>query len=54
VKNFEITAGYQFLLSGDKAIMEKIESNKVYGRNSPLGSARLMTLSDYSGLYNRS
>ncbi|MBU6159156.1 MAG: TonB-dependent receptor [Bacteroidetes bacterium] len=53
-KNWEITAGYQFLLTGDKAILEKIENKKLYGRNSPLGNARLMTLNDYSGLYNRS
>jgi outer membrane receptor for ferrienterochelin and colicins len=52
--HFEISAGYQYLISGDKDIIDKIEKGEVFGRNTPLGSARRMTNSDYSGLYNRS
>jgi outer membrane receptor for ferrienterochelin and colicins len=53
-KNFEISGGYQFLISGDKDILDKIEKGEIYGRNTPLGNARLMNKSDYGGLYNRS
>jgi outer membrane receptor for ferrienterochelin and colicins len=52
--HFEINAGYQYLISGDKDIIDRIEKGEVFGRNTPLGSARRMTKSDYSGLYNRS
>jgi len=54
LKSFEISAGYQFLLSGDKDLLDRIEKKELFGRISPLGTARLMTIEDYSGLYNRS
>ena len=53
-KNFEIAAGYQYLTTGDKDLMQKIEKGQVFGRDEVLGGARRMTKSDYSGLLNRS
>jgi outer membrane receptor for ferrienterochelin and colicins len=53
-KHINVQAGYQFLLSGDKAIVEKVNSGSVYGRDYEGGPARLMQRSDYSGLLNRS
>ena len=53
-KDFEISGGYQYLISGDKDLISKIEKGEVFGRDNPLGSARLMTKDDYEGLYNRS
>lgn len=53
-KAISVQAGYQFLLSGDKAILEKVKSGSVYGRDYEGGPARLMQRSDYSGLLNRS
>jgi outer membrane receptor for ferrienterochelin and colicins len=53
-KHLQISAGYQFLLSGDKAIVDQIQSGKVYGRDEVGGSARLMKVTDYFGLNNRS
>ena len=53
-KAFEISGGYQYLITGDKDLLASIEKGEVYGRDSPLGSARRMTKADYSGLYNRS
>jgi outer membrane receptor for ferrienterochelin and colicins len=54
IRSFEISAGYQYLTSGDKDLLERIERKELFGRNSPLGTARLMTKDDYTGLYNRS
>jgi outer membrane receptor for ferrienterochelin and colicins len=54
IKNLEIAAGYQYLQTGDKELMNKIERGEVFGRDEVLGSARRMKISDYSGLLNRS
>lgn len=53
-KNVSVTCGYQYLSTADKSIREKVKSGTVYGRNAQYGSARLMELKDYSGLFNRS
>jgi outer membrane receptor for ferrienterochelin and colicins len=53
-KKLEWNAGYQYLVTGDRDVIQKIKNNEVYGRNTPLGSARLMTFSDYTGLLGRS
>lgn len=53
-KNFEINVGYQYLITGDKDLIQKIERGEVFGRDDVLGSARRMKMSDYSGLLNRS
>jgi outer membrane receptor for ferrienterochelin and colicins len=49
-----ITGGYQFLQTADKEILENINNNKIFGRDAVAGSARLMKVSDYGGLLNRS
>lgn len=51
--SFQINAGYQFLLSGDKDEIKKIEEGKVYTRDAN-GFSRLMQKSEYVGLPNRS
>jgi outer membrane receptor for ferrienterochelin and colicins len=53
-KHFEIAAGYQYLITGDKDLINNIEKGEVFGRDEVLGSARRMTKADYSGLLNRS
>ena len=53
-KNVSVTCGYQYLSTADKAIREKVKNGNVYGRYTQYGSARLMTIKDYSGLFNRS
>lgn len=53
-KSITIFAGYQFLNTADKDIYEAVKEEKVYGRDYAGGTARLMTLSDYGGLNNRS
>ncbi len=51
--SFNINAGYQLLLSGDKDEIKKIEERKVFTRD-PTGFSRLMQKSEYVGLPNRS
>ncbi len=53
-ESLQISGGYQWLQTGDKDVRDNILQGKVYGRDEPLGSARLMTLRDYGGLLNRS
>lgn len=53
-KKLEWNAGYQYLVTGDRDVIQKIKNEEVYGRNTPLGSARLMNYSDYTGLLGRS
>jgi outer membrane receptor for ferrienterochelin and colicins len=53
-KYCQLSAGYQFLLTGDKAILDQIKLGKVYGRDEVGGSARLLSTSEYFGLNNRS
>ncbi|MFZ1704546.1 MAG: TonB-dependent receptor [Saprospiraceae bacterium] len=53
-KHIVWNVGYQFLFSGEQAILNNIKNNEVYGRDTPLGSARLMKWNDYTGLLGRS
>lgn len=53
-KNLEWNAGYQYLITGDRDVIAGIKNKEVYGRNAPLGSARQMSLSEYTGLLGRS
>lgn len=53
-KRLDWSAGYQFLFTGEQAILRQIADGKVYGRPGPNFGARIMTLSDYSGLLGRS
>ena len=53
-KKIEWNAGYQYLKTGDRDVIQKIKSNEVFGRYSPLGSTKRMTIADYSGLLGRS
>ncbi|MBK9256172.1 MAG: TonB-dependent receptor [Saprospiraceae bacterium] len=52
--HFDVGFGYQYLMTGDRDIIAKIDRGEVYGRKSPLGSTKLMTASDYNGLLGRS
>ena len=51
--SFHINAGYQFLLTGDKDEIKRIEDGKVFTRDAN-GFSRLMQKSEYVGLPNRS
>jgi outer membrane receptor for ferrienterochelin and colicins len=53
-KGLEWQTGYQFLLSGDRNILRALRRGDVYGRYSPAGTVRRMSLSDYGGLMGRS
>jgi outer membrane receptor for ferrienterochelin and colicins len=53
-KNISWSAGYQFLFTGEQEVLKSLRDEKVFGRNTPNGSARIMQLSDYSGLLGRS
>jgi len=48
-----ISGGYQFLLSGDKDEIDRINKGKVFTRNAN-GFSRLMQRNEYLGLANRS
>jgi outer membrane receptor for ferrienterochelin and colicins len=54
LQQFNISGGYQYLQTADKDIMERVKNEEIFGRDITEGSARLMTLNDYSGLLNRS
>jgi outer membrane receptor for ferrienterochelin and colicins len=50
---FSISAGYQFLVTGDKDQIKNIESGTVYTRGAD-GSSRKLVMNDYVGLPNTS
>lgn len=50
---FSINGGYQFLLTGDKDEIDRINAGKVFTRDAN-GFSRLMLRSEYVGLANRS
>lgn len=52
-KNLSLTAGYQFLLTGDQAEIDAINAGKVFTRDQN-GFSRRMSRSEYVGLPNRS
>jgi outer membrane receptor for ferrienterochelin and colicins len=53
-KHLNIKAGYQFLYTADKEVLEAIQSGKVFARSLETGLASRMKFSDYGGLPNRS
>jgi outer membrane receptor for ferrienterochelin and colicins len=53
-KHFQLTGGYQFLITADKDELDKIKSGKEYARDIHTNSVYVMSRSDYAGLPNRS
>lgn len=53
-KLLSIQAGYQYLETADKELLQKVKAGELFGRDVVGGPARLMTVADYSGLFNRS
>lgn len=53
-QHFDIQGGYQYLLSADNDILQKVKEGKVFGRDRVGGSARVMNRGDYYGLQFRS
>ena len=54
IKQLSIRAGYQFLYTADKEVVDAIKSGKVFSRSLATGLANRMKLSEYGGLPNRS
>lgn len=52
--SLEISAGYQWLASGDWSIINQLREGTIYGRNTPTGSTRVMKTLEYTGLMGRS
>lgn len=50
----DITAGYQFLVTADKDVLDAIKAGKMFSRDLETGLSRLMKRSEYAGLPNRS
>ena len=50
----QINAGYQFLYTADKDVLQSIKKGEVFQRSLTNGQAYRMSLSDYGGLTNRS
>lgn len=49
-----LNAGYQYLYTADKDVLQSIKKGEVFQRSLTNGQAFRMTLSDYGGLTNRS
>ena len=49
--HFNVSTGYQYLVTGDKDHIAMIKAGKVYTRDAS-GYSRLLLLSDYAGLPN--
>lgn len=50
----KISAGYQFLLTGDKTVVAQIKRGEVYRRDPETLATQRVKPADYGGLYNRS
>ena len=50
----QLNAGYQFLYTADKEVLQSIKKGEVFQRSLSNGQAYRMNLSDYGGLPNRS
>ncbi len=50
----QLNAGYQFLYTADKEVLQSIKKGEVFQRSLSTGQAYRMALSDYGGLPNRS
>ena len=53
-KWLQLNAGYQYLYTADKDVLESIKKGEVFQRSLTNGQAFRMTLSDYGGLTTRS
>lgn len=53
-KWIQLSAGYQYLYTADKDVLESIKKGEVFQRSLTNGQAFRMNLSDYGGLTNRS
>ena len=53
-KSLQLQAGYQFLMTADKADLKKIEEGTVFTRDLQSGEVSRVSKSDYAGLPNRS
>ncbi len=51
---FQIQWGYQFLITADKNILDRIRRGELYGRNLQTNQVELITRKEYGGLPNRS
>jgi len=51
---FQLQAGYQFLITADKADLERINEESVFTRDLQTNETSKVTKSDYAGLPNRS
>lgn len=52
--NFSISSGYQYLITKDQTIVDKIERGEIFARDPITLSSFRLKASDYFGLYNRS
>jgi outer membrane receptor for ferrienterochelin and colicins len=50
----EVSGGYQFLMTADKAVLEQIDAGQVFQRDELTGTSSRMKRSDYAGLPGRS
>jgi outer membrane receptor for ferrienterochelin and colicins len=48
------SAGYQFLQTGDKSIIEQLKRGEIYRRNPETLATQRVSRNDHGGLYNRS
>jgi outer membrane receptor for ferrienterochelin and colicins len=53
-KRIHLNAGYQFLYTADKDVLESIREGKLFQRSATDGNVSRMRVSDYGGLPNRS
>ncbi|CAM1341829.1 TonB-dependent receptor plug domain-containing protein [Tenacibaculum amylolyticum] len=52
--NIKVSAGYQFLDTGDKQEIEKIKNGEVFFRRTPTSPSEILSINNYFGLANRS
>ncbi|SHJ01230.1 TonB-dependent receptor plug domain-containing protein [Flavobacterium terrae] len=53
-ENFQIAAGYQFLLAKDKDVIKRIDKGEIFARNPETLETFKLKATDYVGLFNRS
>jgi len=54
LKDFSLSAGYQFLVAKDKAVVDKLEEGTIYKRDPETNITTRVSSEDYGGLFNRS
>ena len=53
-RQLNLSAGYQYLIAKDKAVVEQLENGEVFARDPDTQATKRVTESEYGGLYNRS